>query len=452
MSIRVMVVLACLCAFTAAVYGQISGSWSTFLRTDLTGATWDTELDSVLDIDARLAPWTLDATAHFRDTAFDLLQFQAAGDLGPLEIYSLVEFFPLQTASLRIAASSVQLTLGGMNLYALGTLSPHPLILGSGPGAGLLLGGWTLMGEAEVHIQTAFNMWSYAFVVANEGFATFLRGMAARPQCDEYGLSLWWWPSIYYDFFIPLESTCSLTWSSTEILVKAPFLCTELTAMLSLMNLPLFGAPSFSASFLVENVSTGLPWLWVDPIILSFSPQEKNLATFFDLRFGEFACITPYFTYEPAAIPGTEAILSAIRLDAITLHCDITPGVSFKGGHRFSDFGFDFDLYELPVAAFTAWGDFVYWRYSGDTGGQVWNVDYDEYYALLVDGDSCCGGQFDAWFYFWFDTTQTGAFFDWAEIVLGADVDIAHDATIKFHLGVLPGEIHFIDFGFEFRW
>lgn len=455
MQVRITLVLVCLllCTAVAAVCGPVSGSWSMFVRTDMTGADWSPVLDSTLDIDARLAPWDLNASSHFRDTELDLLQLRLDGVVGALQIYSLLELLPSQTPPLQIAAGSAHLRLSGMDLYALGTLSQYTLIPGASPGVGvgLMVGGSTRAGGVEIHVQSEFNMWRSLFLVAREGFATFVHGLASRPQCDEYGFSVAWWPSTYQDFFLPIESTCALRLSSVEVLVEAHFGCAELTAIAAWLDLPFHGAPTFLADFIVENIPTGLPWLWIDPIILSFAPHEKNLDTFFDLRFGEFACITPYFSYEPHAL-GAGAALSALKLTAITVDCNITPGVSLRGGHRFSDLNPGYDLYEIPVGAFTAWGDFAYLRYSGDTGGRVWNADYDEYYALLIDGDACCEGRFNAWFYVWFDTTQSGVLFDVAEAVLGADIDITPHATIGFHIGARPGEIHFMDFGFEFYW
>jgi len=129
-------------------------------------------------------------------------------------------------------------------------------------------------------------------------------------------------------------------------------------------------------------------------------------------------------------------------------------GITFKAGHRFTNLAWDiyFDpYYSAYQGAFSPWGEVF--TYGTVIPSCQWNRDYDEFFAIEVDGDSCCGGLFDAWIYSWFDVDQPGtAFMDWAETVIGVDVMIGSNTTFAFHAGLKSTDLNFLDIGIKFIW
>jgi len=88
--------------------------------------------------------------------------------------------------------------------------------------------------------------------------------------------------------------------------------------------------------------------------------------------------------------------LDGIGLAALTVEYDMGQGVTFKAGHRFS--GREWldwqDCQAVRFFAFTETGDVVMW--TDDMYCEPCPLLWDEYIGFMIDGDSCCGGHFDA--------------------------------------------------------
>ena len=84
--------------------------------------------------------------------------------------------------------------------------------------------------------------------------------------------------------------------------------------------------------------------------------------------------------------------------------------------------------------------------------GTLYSADYEEYIAIEVSGESCCGGSFDAFIYNWFDTEQTGAFMDWAETVFGVRISLGSNSKLFLNVFLDAGGLNELDLGFEFIW
>jgi len=68
---------------------------------------------------------------------------------------------------------------------------------------------------------------------------------------------------------------------------------------------------------------------------------------------------------------------------------------------------------------------------------------------LEIDGDTCCGGAFNAWVYNWFDSDQVGGFMDWAEAVIGVDVGIGSNTTLTIQSILSSNGIKLLRIGAE---
>jgi len=70
----------------------------------------------------------------------------------------------------------------------------------------------------------------------------------------------------------------------------------------------------------------------------------------------------------------------------------------------------------------------------------------------MIDGDSCCGGLFDAWIFTWFETELTGAFMDWAETRIKLDFDIGTNVTLMLKVSLTVQGLNWFTVGAETRW
>ena len=441
----------------AGFAGPLSGSWSAFMTVLEFQPLNDLIFDSHLEIDYTTGGWTLGAMAHFFLEDFGFLSFDAAGSVGAFDLYGVGVFDPTPgpgEAFLEDTVGSVRLSIAGMEAYAVPVLSSWTWIAGGGDddfATGLLVGGWGSFGECSIWVQAQFNMPESNLLIAYEGYDALLALMGPYSLCDLYGQNLW----LTVDpRLLPEQTGCRLCWSGVNVIVQAPFACLEkLTATIDFDCNEGFNYVSFGA----EHVSLGLSWLELGYLEVIFGVTAKELDWTFDLIVGDCLCFTPYLALDQ------QAAINGIALEAITIDYDAGQGVLFKAGHRFaSQPWYDYlgpyhDLWGwwgwwVPPSwwwGFTPWGEIVD---SYTSGGFlcIWDDTFDEYIALEIDGDSCCGGLFDAWIYNWFDTDQVGTFMDWAETVIGLDIGIGSNTTLIFHTGLTADGLEFLDFGVEF--
>lgn len=464
-----MICLVVLVMGSAVAVGQLSGSWFVLARFGSFQPLGSLFFDSVLEIDYTTCRWTAGATARFLKDEFDFLFFDTSGNLEAVELFSIAAFHPSpdlvgDEPYFQWAWGSAELTVGGMTVYALPGMSNWlfvvpvatwghvqsvmPVVVND-VGASLVVGGWGSVGECSVWAQAAFNSVMHRFGVSNrlialKGYDWFLEHGKPHPYCDKYGLNSW---SFGTHFLAPQTPGCSLPWSSANVIVKAPFGCLDLLSMIDFTCEKGFNW----LSFLVEGIDLGFSWLELAYVDIQFDVNEKTVDSAFDLVVTECLCFTPYLSVM-AGHSDTE--LSGIALNAITVDYEMRQGITLKAGHRFTNLAWDiyFDPYLFTYQrAFSPWGEVS--TYGSIGAFCPWNLDYDEYFAIEVDGNSCCGGLFDAWMYTWFDVDQPGTvFMDWVETVVGVDVMIGPNKTLGFHTGLKTTGLNFLDIGIKFIW
>lgn len=441
----------------AGFAGPLSGSWSVIMTVLEFQPLNDLIFDSHLEIDYTTGGWTLGAMAHFYLDDYLFLSFDAAGSVGAFDLYGVGVFDPTPGPGetfLGDTVGSVRLSIAGVEVYVVPVLSSATWTAGwtDNFAAGLLVGGWGSFGECSIWAQAQFNMPESNLLITYEGYDALLALMGPYSLCDLYGQNLW----LPVDpRLLPEQTGCCLCWSGVNVIVQAPFACLEkLTATIDFdctegFNYVIFG---------VEHVSLGLSWLELGYLEVILGVTAKELDWTFDLIVDECLCFTPYL-----ALDQQGTAINGIALEAITIDYDMGQGVLFKAGHRFaSEPWYDYlgpyhDLWGwwgwwTPPSwwwGFTPWGEIVE---SYTSGGFlcIWDDDFNEYIALEIDGDSCCGGLFDAWIYNWFYTDQVGTFMDWAETVIGLDIGIGSNTTLIFHTGLTADGLEFLDFGVEF--
>lgn len=233
------------------------------------------------------------------------------------------------------------------------------------------------------------------------------------------------------------------------MIVQAPFACLDLTTVIDFTCERGFNY----ARFLLEDICLGLSWLELAYLDVTFGSSdekdeglEKAVDWRLDLVVADCVCLTPYLTLQQQ---GTA--VTGIELAAITVDYSMGQGVRFKAGHRFRRWPwYDFlDWYRYEWFGFTWWGEIGSSFSDPFFTNCSWNYESEEYIALEIDGDTCCGGAFNAWVSNWFDSDQVGGFMDWAKAIIGLDVGIGFNTTLAIHSILSPNGIVFLDIGAE---
>jgi len=77
---------------------------------------------------------------------------------------------------------------------------------------------------------------------------------------------------------------------------------------------------------------------------------------------------------------------------------------------------------------------------------------YDEFFGVEIDGDSCCGGNFDASMFSWFDTGNSTGIFDWKETRVDLEVGIGSNAILMTSIRLDNDGLHWVKLGYRFVW
>ena len=186
----------------------------------------------------------------------------------------------------------------------------------------------------------------------------------------------------------------------------------------------------------VEDICLGLDWLILSELDICFEVQtefveaqevvvrtlEKTVIPYIDIVVGDCLCFTPYISLQPVGTAG----IGGIEFNALLVEWDMGQGVTFKAGDMFDN----------------TWGPINYqltwcFDHSGDLVPTTWYANYcvpagyDEYFAILVDGNVCCGGTFSVSMFNWFANQQQGtAFMDWIETEVDIFVDIGWNSSL----------------------
>ncbi len=441
--------------------GELGGRFSSLIALEASPFHVD-GFETILGIEYSESGWVFGAEAGFFDDEFDFVYFDAEGSLGAFEVYSVAGFDPLYGPFgplFEYWNSVVSLSMGGVDLYAITLLSNHWYYDDSKKfwhdwpnevGLGLRIGGWgtagcvSVFGELQFNVDSSYDtdgpywFWEY-------GFEEFVRSFIGQVYYgDWYGWTDWYWGD---SEFTPYEPRCDLPFSGADFIVLAPFTCFDLyaglgfTCSIGFEYLDLF----------VERIDLGIPWLELAYCGVWFETDLKEPYWALDLVVGEHVCLKPYLSLDDDYYS-----ITGIVLNALTLEYEAAPGVTFKFGEKFTDDEwFDYVTWsEQWWTGWSAWGEIAawhdnLWEYGWDG---IWSYDDDEYIALEIAGDACCGRPFEAFIYNWFDTEQVGVFMDWDQTIAGMLLGIAPNTTLAFTIYVSPGGLDYLVFGTELAW
>jgi len=504
------VVVGCVLLVAVGLIGaaqQLSGFAFTGLWLDLgpppTGFGLEHFL-SVIDIDYALCNFTLGATAvayawkigpAVMAQGLDAIYFDAYGWLGAVSFSSFGEFsttlyglggldgFGDIGAGLAQWASIAWLSIAGLDLYGFALLDrrvelvvvpQEPVEWNARYGTGFAFGAQGVAGECSIAAEIQFNLWSaiqyHPPGVGAIGYVFMKHLYLARGQaCLVYqpgthffpsylGCYDWYWQAPYALSSV-VQSQCYVVFSGADVLVGFPFACTDVFAhaRFTCDGFDELGVHAF-------DISLGdCSWLELDEIEITYTLQTKSVNTIdLDLVFCDFVCIEPFFELDM-----DNTLLEALVFRGFMVETEITKGVTFKagtvfqpddyveiinGGWYFDDLGNRFagepDLVCPPD------GCFVIYPYL-----------YDEYFALIVDGDSCCGGGFTFSIFNWFDidddnpfaslvvpSEQSAGMFGWEHTLIDFSVDVGWNTTLVTGLSVKNEGLDWMKIGFKTRW
>jgi len=444
---------------SAASGGEFHGRLYTFTEFDPPALIDDVTIFS--EIGYTVSSWTFTLSAMFDDDEFEFVAVDAAGPIGAFDLYTIAGFYPdYPLADFYPFWNTVAaFSLGGLNLYAATAISVGYFydndwwdfwVSPGDTGIGARLGGWGTFGDVILFAEACFNMdysgvpspffyWAYGF----DEFAEEFQGVVR--YSDYYGWYDWY---LQDSWIVPQTPTCTLPWSRGDILVVGPFACVDVGVWLAANC-----AEGFErAMFFVENLDIGLEWLELGIFSIDWTVQGKDLRADLALVWADSLCVEPYFGITGALSP----TLGGIALEALTLEYEVGPGIVFKAGEKFTDWEwYNYASWEEQWwSGWTSWGGIApwhenHWDYSWQG---IWVDDFDEYLAVEISGDSCCGGRFDAFVYTWFDTEQTGAFMDWAMTVVGLRGGIGSNTTLMLNVFLDQHGLNWLEVGVNFVW
>ena len=394
----------------AVAAAPLSGSWSSSIQSDVNPFSI-TSIESVLVVDYSVSGWTVSSTAIADLNGLGDVYLDARGVLGGFAIRSITDFDAEEAQFQSIIGSAVT-AIAGVNLYGLFMLDNVGSIQAPSIGSGLTIGGWAEAGDLSIWAQTRFNMNDTSGYIYKYGYKWLLDHFIFK-VCDT-----WQVPSGYIDV---QTAGCTACWSGADIYVESPFACVDLLAELSLSR-----AGFEHALFEINNVDFGIAWLDVKWVDLLFTTTSKSMNLVFDVNVGDTACITPYL-----ALEGSGTQISGLSLKALKLSSS-WDNITFKAGDLFDENGW------YPYL------NYVGTRYYGWTwDGELATLPicavaegYDEYLALEVTGDSCCGGDYKFTTFAWFDTGNSIGLFDWSETRAKFSVGLGSNLSISFGMSV----------------
>ena len=396
-----------------AYAGPLTGSWDTdfciVVQTDGT-VTFDS-LDSILSVEYATCGWTFGTEFDFgMDYGFEDALFYAGGALGAFQFGTLVDFDPTGVGEFTLWNGYVEIAIAGVDLYAIWAVE-------GADNAGFMLGGEGTVGDCYVYVEVDFGM--------------------VYSLYDDLGVTSpsAYFPtyfSAYYGYFTA-DGTCTATWQSLLAYVEFPFTCFDVWAEVYFNCTDGFDSISFG----LMDVDLGISWLLLDDVVITFTPTSKSVSLDIDIVALDTICIQPYFEVMYGSVQGQ---IDGVALEALVL--DYTwNGVTFIAAEIFDITGIEFNKYCDPLPLDTT-------PDSGYTGVA------NEVIGIEIDGDSCCGGSFDAYVYnyFIFGETGTAKIFDWEHTCVGLTYGISSNVILDASIVVDVDGLQTLCFGFEFIW
>jgi hypothetical protein len=435
----------------AAFAGPLSGKWCSTFYFDWVadGATQFVTLpafSSTLEVDYTVCGWTFSSTADFSKHGFANLYFEGQGSVGAFGFYGVLDFVP-QTPNFGFLAGFVDVSIAGVNLYGGGEIlnfnrykSPDttdPLI-----GVGWVVGGYGVAGDCAIWAEAQWNMtgligniYSYDYETAIDRILYYSTYYCAEKKPG----------------YLVQTATCCPCWLSLDVYVEYPFACFD---VLTKVNFDCTSGFDY-VCFYIDDICTGLDWLLLDDLDLCFNVQTKSLCANFELVLADCVCFTPYLS-----LVVEDNVISGISFNALLIEYDMGQGVTFKAGSLFDTMWGDHGIGKVGLQdsqtcdsndtyCFDSNGNLV------DVAACCINSAYDEYFAVLIDGDACCGGAFSVEIYNWFNDDQlaTGTnFMDWIETEVDISVGIGANTTLSFGFDLGQAGLLNWAIGWCFEW
>ena len=428
---RALVLSLIILSLGVAAYGAgaISGSISADAKLSF-GTLNDVTLSwfaSTLEVNYTIADWTFGALAYFTVDAFDNIYFEAEGTLGAFSGYGWLDFDPKGPA-FNVMYGEATVSIAGVDLYFASMLQNISTVVGSG----FSVGGSGMTGDVKIGAYVFFNMLDMYDLLSDYGFDWGWAGMRAA-FLYEYWCGAWAKPN----YFGLADASCAATFTELDILVTFPFTCLDVR-----MDIEFTCAAGFnSVCFEIDDLDIGIPWLLLDDFDICYTVQTKTVAIDINLILGDVVCITPYLSI----VPSGDYIVDGLQFNGVTIDYTYN-GVSFSAGTLLQR-----DWYRWLGTGISSWG-------FTPTGGVSrysceWiHADYDEFFAVEIDGDSCCGGAFSVGVYNWFDIGGSSAIFDWAETTAYIDLGVGTNTELRFGVSLMNTGLNYITAGVTFSW
>ena len=428
---RALVLSLIILSLGVAAYGAgaISGSISADAKLSF-GTLNDVTLSwfaSTLEVNYTIADWTFGALAYFTVDAFDNIYFEAEGTLGAFSGYGWLDFDP-KVVAFNVAYGEATVSIAGVDLYYAAMLQNIDSVVGSG----FSVGGSGMAGDVKIGAYVFFNMADSYDLLSDYGFAWGWADMRAV-FLYSFWCDAWYKP----DYFGLVNATCAATFSELDILVEFPFTCLDV-----LMDIEFTCAAGFnSVCFELNDLDIGIPWLLLDDFNICYTVQTKTVTVNIDLILGDVVCITPLLSI----VPSGSYIIDGIEFNGLMIDYTYN-GVSFSAGTLVDNTWYRYLGDSLRTWGFTPTGGLT--RYSCE----MLNADYDEFFAVEIDGDSCCGGAFSVGVFNWFDIGDSSAIFDWVETTAFIDLGVGTNTELRFGLSLMNSGLNWVTAGVTFSW
>jgi hypothetical protein len=405
---------------------------------------------SKLEVDYTVCGWTFSSTADFSKHGFANLYFEGQGSVGAFGFYGILDFVP-QTPNFGFLTGFVDVSIAGVNLYAGMEMlnfnrykSPDltdPLI-----GVGYVVGGYGVAGDCAIWAEAQWNMsaligtvWYYGYETAIDRILYYNTGTCAE----------------YKPGFEVQTAGCCVCDLGIDVYVEYSFACFDVLTTVAFDCTQGFDQICFK----IDDICTGLDWLLLDDLDICFNVQTKSVCAQFELVLADCVCFTPYLALEVQ-----DNVITGISFNALLIEYDMGQGVTFKAGTLFGSAWGDTGIPKRGMQAsqscdsddsycFTPSGDLS--SYAACCIVPVTETCYDEYFAVLIDGDACCGGAFSVSVFNWFDDNQlaTGTnFMDWAETEVDISVGIGANTTLTFGFDLGQAGLLNWAIGWCFEW
>ncbi len=458
----------------AAVGGEFSGLLTSDLRINLLGVpdVQVADFDADLDIDYEICGLTFGATTIVDESELEYILFDAWGTLGAIWFTSYLQFGGPEDGDpmdFELFATIAGLSLGGVDMF--GAMAIDRRYDDEIPRYGWTLGAAGAVGECRLMVLLEVDMEVYyyspdyysgyrywdGYVLASTIFpgskeaCMFYRYGDRFPfafkTCDDWEVG---WPVNSDDDGEP----CAPCFEQISFAIDMPLGCLHPLIWIQYHHSEWSGDGQFYASIFLFDIELGIPFLEIDYLDIYYDPEDKDIYWSWGLVLGDAVCIEPWFDidYGKQQQSSGGPIFDGIELAGLSLEYAFN-GVTFKWGTLFSVWdSFDVHGNRYP---------YYYPERHCAPRSCEWMSGYDEYYALIIDGESCCGGGFGLSIFTWFDVDDDGdgwwgvdpaGIFGWEELRIEGYIDIGTNTTLTGSLSIRNEGLNWMQVGVEFAF